>query len=86
MKMFDSYRKCDSSIMYPIWKRNIVIECQTQHLRVRDKRVLFQYMRETEVDEKYFFPNYGITAGEFAVWHIIADSGKRNERNFKRSK
>ena len=43
------YAKCEFSIMYPAWKRNIVLEQSTTSLRVKDKRTIFQLMREPGV-------------------------------------
>ena len=74
----DDYRRQEFSIMYPIWKRNVVLEQTVAALRVKEKRVLFQYMREQGVTCHTFFPQFGMTAGEFASWHIIADSGRRH--------
>lgn len=74
------YKRCDVSVMYPVWKRNVVLERYVNGLRVKDKRIIFQYLRDSTTHENSYFPLYGFTAGEFAVWHIIADSGKRTER------
>jgi len=78
------YSKCEFSIMYPVWKRNVVVERTVSQLRVKDKRLLFNLMRQPGVDENTFFPKYGITAGEFAVWHILADTARRAKREHER--
>ena len=72
--------------MYPTWKRNIVMERVVSQLRVKDKRLIFNLMRQPGVDENTFFPQYGMTAGEFAVWHILADTSRRTRREQDRQK
>jgi len=48
-------------------------------LGVKEKRELFKWMRTgKEVDEHTFFPRYGLTAGEFAIFHILTDTGRNS--------
>lgn len=64
-------------ITYPTWKKYIVISCFVENLRVKDKRHLFYIMRRSDaLDHDTFFPNYGITAGEFAIWQILSENRK----------
>lgn len=64
-------------ITYPTWKKYIIISYYVEQLRVRDKRHLFHIMRKASfLNHDTFFPNYGITAGEFAIWQILSESKK----------
>lgn len=64
-------------ITYPTWKKYIIISCYVESLRVRDKRQLFHIMRKSDnLSHNTFFPSYGITAGEFAIWQILSESRK----------
>lgn len=64
-------------ITYPTWKKYIVISCFVESLRVKDKRHLFHIMRKApNLNHDTFFPTYGITAGEFAIWQILSENRK----------
>lgn len=64
-------------ITYPTWKKYIVISRMIDMLRVKDKRLIFQTMRRTDdLSHDTFFPHYGITAGDFAVWQILSEQKK----------
>ena len=64
-------------ITYPTWKKYIVISCFVESLRVKDKRHLFYIMRKScDLCHDTFFPHYGITAGEFAIWQILSENRK----------
>lgn len=68
-------------ITYPTWKKYIVISCAIEKLRVKDKRHLFHVMRKSdELTHNTFFPEYGITVGQFAIWQILSEN-KRNRRS-----
>ena len=70
-----------SFITHPSWKKYIVVSCVVETLRVRDKRHLFHIMRSAQVlDHNSFFPNYGITTGEFSVWQVLTDSRKHRRK------
>lgn len=64
-------------ITYPTWQKYMVLSCFIEALRVREKRHIFQVMRRSHaLTHDTFFPQYGITAGEFAVWQVLAESRK----------
>lgn len=65
-------------ITYPTWKKYIVLSYYVENLRVKEKRQLFQVMRKAfpDLNHNSFFPQYGITAGEFAVWQVLSESRK----------
>ena len=68
-------------ITYPTWKKYIVISCFVEGLRVKDKRHLFHVMRKTnDLTCDTFFPSYGITAGECAVWQILSENRKSRKK------
>lgn len=65
-------------IGYPSWKRYSVLAHVIANMRVRDKRQIFINMREmVGVDHNTLLPSYGITCGEFAVFHILMDAQHR---------
>ncbi len=67
-----------SFITYPTWKKYIVLSCFIESLRVKEKRQIFHIMRRNHsiLDHNTFFPLYGITAGEFAVWQVLSENRK----------
>lgn len=67
-----------SFITYPTWKKYIVMSCCVEALRVKEKRQLFHIMRRhsSTLDHNSFFPQYGITAGEFAIWQVLSEQRK----------
>ena len=69
-------------ITYPTWKKYIVVSCYVESLRVKEKRHVFQTMRRhySTLTHDSFFPAYGITAGEFAVWQVLAESRKTRRK------
>ena len=72
-----------SFITYPTWKKYIVVSYFIESLRVREKRQLFHVMRRHHdtLDHNSFFPQYGITAGEFAVWQVLSENRKTRRRH-----
>lgn len=72
-------------ITYPTWKKYIVISYYVESLRVRDKRQLFHIMRKSsELSHDTFFPAFGITAGEFAIWQILSETRKcRSKKSYE---
>ena len=67
-----------SFITYPTWKKYLVLSSVVETLKVKDKRAIFYVMRRTELlSPDTFFPLYGFTAGDFAVWQILCDAKKR---------
>ena len=64
-------------VTYPTWKKYLVLSRVIETLRVRDKRHIFQVMRLTpDLNHNTFFPHYGFTAGEFAMWQILSEQRK----------
>ena len=68
----------ETFITYPTWKKYIVMSRVIESLKVKDKRNIFYTMRKTtDLSHHTFFPNYGITAGEFSIWQILADNKRK---------
>ena len=75
------YYKMTDFITSPTWKKYIVLSKVIENLRVRDKRLLFYIIRSAEyVDHNTFFPKYGFTAGEFAVWQILNEKKPKSKK------
>jgi len=67
-----------SFITYPTWKKYLVMSYVVESLKVKDKRAIFHIMRRTEdLSELTFFPKYGFTAGDFAIWQVLAENKKK---------
>lgn len=64
---------------YPIWVRYTVLSSVIANLSIRDRRHIFQSMRRNAINPDLFFPEYGFTLSEFAVWHILGDSKRHRE-------
>ena len=61
-------------LTYPTWERYTVLAHIIAHLPVRDRRQIFQHVRRFDPPSAdIFFPEYGFTLSEFAVWHILSD-------------
>ena len=62
---------------YPTWKKYLVLSREIEMLKVRDKRLIFQMMRNApDLTHDTFFPAFGFTAGEFAIWQILSEHRK----------
>mgnify|MGYP006906279818 FL=1 len=74
-------------ITHPTYRKYLILSAKIDSLRMRDKRTLFHIMRRSQVegslDQDTFFPEYGFTAGEFAVWQILNDTGKAKRKKVK---
>ena len=80
MNSLRHYHEQEMSVRYPTWKKYMVISQVINNLRVRDKRLLFQRMRNEEgITHNTLFPEYGFTAGEFATWHVLSDTCRRKK-------
>ena len=68
------------------WKKYIVQYRFVENLRVKDKRHIFYIMRNsTNISNDTYFPNYGLTAGEFALWQVLSENIRKKD-NYKRNK
>lgn len=65
-------------ITYPTWERYTVLSACISRLSIRDRRRIFQVTRSIESDwQNVFFPTFGFTLSEFAVWYTLGESRKR---------
>ena len=68
-------------LTYPIWERYTVLSHIVMHLSVRERRQIFQLVRRTvHPSADLFFPAFGFTLSEFAVWHILTDTRRKVRR------
>jgi hypothetical protein len=59
-------------LTYPTWERYTVLAHVISNLTMREKRVVFQLLRQmSNVSPEVFFPEYGFTLSEFAVWYVL---------------
>ena len=65
-------------ITYPTYIKYLIIACFIERLRVKEKRQIFHIMRSSTdvLDENTFFPQFGITAGEFSIWQVLSENRK----------
>ena len=65
-------------LTYPTWERYTVLSTCIHRLSIRDRRRLFHYARVFDGDcSNVFFPEFGFTLSEFAVWYTIGDPRRR---------
>lgn len=64
-------------ITYPTWERYTILSHCIFSLSIKDRRNIFQMSRNASRDEDIFFPNYGITFSEFAVWYTLGESRRK---------
>lgn len=66
------------SLRFPTFSKYQVMSRVVHEMTVAEKRNVFQYMRELMLapeqhksgDHHYFMPTYGITLGEFSMFHL----------------
>ena len=73
--MFDT-----STAGLPAWRKLSIVSCAVSDMRVRDKRRVFQLMRNPDMREDTFLPHIGITLSVFATFQVLADSQRRTQR------
>lgn len=67
-------------LTFPAWERYTVLSHHIQNMSIRDKRVVFATVRSLrEPSGDLFFPHFGFTFSEFAVWHVLSDT--RRQKN-----
>ena len=71
-----------SFITYPTWKKYMILSSYIEGLRVKEKRHIFHIMRRhgEGLNHDSFFPQYGFTTGEFAVWQVLTEHRKSRNR------
>lgn len=64
-------------VTYPTWERHSVVSHCVANMNVKDRRHLFQQSRLHGCDPNLFFPHFGVTLSEFAVWYTLASSKEK---------
>ena len=67
-------------ITYPTWERYTVLSHIIFMLSVKERRDIFQMSRNITTDDDLFFPNYGISFSEFAVWYALGDGRRKTKK------
>ena len=63
-----------NSLTMPTWERYTVLSHVIAHLSIRERRRIFQLVRSMEGEwGNVFFPDFGFTLSEFAVWYTLGD-------------
>lgn len=65
---------------YPTWERYTVLSNCILQLTIRDRRRIFHLARQIEENQEFtdvFFPHFGFTLSEFAVWYMLGDLRRR---------
>lgn len=72
-------------ITYPTWERYTILAHVISSLTIRDRRQIFQLARSTNTSfiPDLFFPNYGFTLAEFAVWYTLGDNRRKMRKKNK---
>jgi hypothetical protein len=65
---------------YSTYRKNLVFYDVIKGFSVKDKRKILSLMRLPEVGVDTLFPSYGITAGEFSTWAILAGTGRKKKQ------
>lgn len=67
-------------LTYPTWERYSVLSKVISTLSIRDRRQIFLLARShVNPCPDLFFPRYGFTLSEFAVWYLLADTRRKRE-------
>ena len=76
-----STREMERELMtYPIWERYTVLSNVVNGLSIRDRRHIFQCVRKQDITPDLFFPSFGFTLSEFAVWHVLGDTRRKAKK------
>lgn len=51
-------------------------------MQIKDKRCLFTVLRkQTDINADLFFPNYGMTLGEFCTFQILTEASRKDRKD-----
>lgn len=66
-------------LTYPTWERYTVLSHVISNLSIRDRRQIFMLARNTPTcfSTELFFPHFGFTLAEFAVWYTLGDNRRK---------
>ena len=74
---------------YPTWERYVVMAEHIAGLTVRDKRFIFNIIKEQQecaAPIDMLLPQFGFTIGEFAVWYMLNEHGSKRGTKHTRTK
>lgn len=64
-------------ITYSTWERYTVLAHIIFTLSIKDRRIIFQLARTVAPGQDVFFPRYGMSFSEFAVFYTLGDGRKK---------
>ena len=67
-------------LTYPTWERYTILAHVVMNLSIRDRRHVFQLARAADATPDLFFPQYGFTLAEFAVWYTLGDTHRNRAK------
>lgn len=67
-------------VTYPTWERYTVLSHVIFSLSIKDRRNIFHLCKHTENTAEAFFPQYGITFAEFAIWYTLGENKRKTKR------
>ena len=67
-------------ITYPIWQRYSVVSNFVTKMSIKDRRLIFQLSRHFNATADTFFPTFGITFSEFAVWYVLGENKRKGRK------
>lgn len=74
--------QCPPSHLAPIWQKYVILALHCEKLSIANKRHIFATLRAQTICDcddmhTWYLPNYGITLGEFALFHTIGEHIRR---------
>lgn len=68
-------------ITYPTWEKYLVVSNVISNLSIKNRRQIFQLTRSSvSCTPDLFFPEFGFTLSEFAVWYTLGDYRRKNRK------
>ena len=63
---------------YMTWKKYVCMQLYVERMRVKDKRQIFQILRNyPQCSHDTFLPDFGLTAGEFCIWQVLSENMRK---------
>ena len=76
-----SNKKMERNLLtFPTWEKYMVLSNTVEMLKVKEKRYIFNCLRNHECTPHSFFPVFGFTTSEFAVWQVLGDGRKSRQK------
>lgn len=71
----------DKQVEWMQWERNQLIYRIVKEIETKTKRAIFFHLRDPQITADTVLAELGITAGEFAAFHVLADTKEKGEQN-----